>query len=148
MELAVVLLPLLTLTFGVIDSGMLLYTDAVVNGAVQDAARAVRTGQLRNATDFTAFRQKICDRLMGVLSCDKLAIDVRSFASWSAVTWPTPQYNPDGTIKNFGFQLGGASAITVVRVIYPYSVLTPGLTFTVDHLDRTATIVMLTEPFE
>lgn len=146
-EFAPILLPLLILTFGIFDGAMLMFTDAVVSGAASGAARDIRTGALRSASDLGAFRQRVCAGTLGLLDCGKLAVDVRSYATWSAVTWPEPQFAPDGTVSNFGFSPGGASAITVVRVVYPYQVLTPGLSFAVDHLNRTATAVMRTEPF-
>lgn len=147
-EFAGILLPLVILTMGIFDGAMLMFTDSVVSGAANEAAREIRTGALRSALDVGAFRKKVCDGTMKLLDCGKLAIDVRSFPSWSAVIWPVPQIAEDGTVSNFGFSLGGASAITIVRVIYPYQVLTPGLTFAVDHLNRSATVVMRTEPFQ
>jgi Flp pilus assembly protein TadG len=147
-ELATVFLPLMILTFSAFDSAMLMFTDALVTSAVHDAAREIRTGQLRNASDYATFRQKVCDRTLHFLDCSKLAIDVRSFASWPSVSWPAPQIAEDGSVSNFDFQLGGARAITVVRAVYLYRVLTPGLSFAVDHLNRMATSVLVTEPFQ
>jgi Flp pilus assembly protein TadG len=148
-EMAVLLLPLLMFTFGVTDVGMLMLTDSVVGEAAAEAARQIRTGELKSNADITAFRTKLCATAVVLPHCAAaIAIDVRSFAGWGSVNWPVPVYAPDGTVTNFSFHLGGASAITTVRVIYTYHVLTPGLSFLVDHVNRAATAVLLTEPYD
>src|SRR5450755_2116199 len=96
----------LTLVFAILEIGFMMSTNAVMNGAARDAARQIRTGQAQGSGDaIGTFKTALCNELTGYIACGDLVFDVRSFASFSAVTLPamydkagkpTTQFTPGG----------------------------------------------------
>lgn len=158
-EFALVLIPFLGLTFAIIETCAMVFTDAVIQGAVTAAARQIRTGQVQAPpgtpqTQVTsllqAFTQQVCNQSFGQIDCSKLSVDVHTFPTFASINLPPPfdaQGKPDTT-----FNTGGPNQVVTVRVAYPWNTITPGLsnllgagasqTYTMQY-----TVVLQNEPF-
>ena len=124
-EFALVAPPFVLLLIGTLEVSLMFFTDAVIEGAAKEAARQIRTGNVQNsANPETAFREKLCEELFGVIDCTKVAFNVQTFANFGAVSMPV-EIDEDGEIVNTGFLPGGASAVTVVRAMYRWQFFTP-----------------------
>lgn len=132
-EFSLVMIPFLALTLAIIETSVMVFTQAILQGAVSEAARLVRTGQssVQGSSGETAFSNDVCTNLFGMVDCTKLVYDLRSFTNFSAISIPVPDANggTSGASYNTGVSstTAGAASIVTVRVIYPYSFLTPGL---------------------
>ena len=88
-----VALPFYILLFGILEVGMLLLLDAVVETAVSDTGRLVRTGQAQQqALKPAEIKQKMCER-MSVFAADcpsRAFIDVRVVDNFSTPVAPDP----------------------------------------------------------
>lgn len=70
----------------------------------------------------------MCADAADFFKCSDVYLDVRSYATLSAVTFPTANFDADGVPSNFVFQPGGASQITAMRASATYNFITPFLT--------------------
>ena len=117
---------------GILEVSLLFFTSVIVDGAAQDAARKIRTGQAQlSGNAFTAFQNEICGSVF-TYDCNNMTYDVKTFTTFSAVSLPILHLDADGNlVDEFDnpytpeFTVGGPGAISVVRVIYPYDFFTP-----------------------
>ena len=132
LEFALILPVFFYLLIGIIELSLLFFASTVMDGAVVDAARKIRTGQVQSSDDpLAVFQTELCGSIV-FLSCNDLTLDVRTFESFSSVNLPTVSLNTDGVLVGGdneafggGFSAGAAREITVVRVIYPWEFFTP-----------------------
>ncbi len=112
------------LLIGTLEVALMFIPSTVVEGAVAEAGRRVRTGQIQEEADpVAAFETAVCAALSGIRSCSSLTFDVRSFSSFSTVSMPIEYDEDDELITEFN--TGGTGDIVAVRVIYYYQFYTP-----------------------
>lgn len=116
-----------------LETSVVFLSGQIMESAVQDAGRAVRTGQAQRRGDtIENFRAEICDRTIGLFDCSELHIEVTAISNFTTATvvppvdwnctkscsWTRPeQYSP-----------GQGSSTVLVQVYYQYPlVLTSGL---------------------
>ena len=156
-EFALVMLPFCLLIFGIIEIAILYMAAMSLEDAVSTAGRQIRTGIVQSSGNSAAqlqmFREKFCNEVATVVACnDKLTIDVRSFTSFSSVTF-TPLIDEDtGELVPTTFTPGAGGTINLVRVAYSYKIMTPLLgQFLGDGSNNTkileASTVFRNEPF-
>ncbi len=154
-EFAIVAIPFFFLLLGLIEVCMIFIMSTILENAVQESARPIRTGDVQsggmNAADF---RTSVCDQLMSLLNCNEnLHIDVRTLSNFGAGV-PPRAIDEDGNLDTSGFtyQLGGPNDIVSVRVFYEWGLITPILSKPLSnlsgnkHLLSSAT-VFRTEPY-
>lgn len=94
-EFAILALPFFTLIAGIMETAVILLAGQILDSAVQDASRVIRTGRAV-AYDAADFREQVCDRLYGMFDCttganERLRINVEvidDFASSSPMPSP------------------------------------------------------------
>ncbi|MEO3429709.1 TadE/TadG family type IV pilus assembly protein [Pelagibius sp. CAU 1746] len=124
-EFAFVAPPFLLLLIGTLEVSVMFFTSAVIEGATKEAARQIRTGNIQATADpLAAFRGQLCDSLFGVIDCNQVVFNVRTFSSFAAVSMPI-ELDQDGEIVNTAFTPGGSSEVTVVRAMYRWRFMTP-----------------------
>lgn len=143
------------LLLGTMEVGIMYFAQFVLQSAVTDAARQIRTGQVAAAgMTQTQFRTYICGDISPILACDSnLQIDVESYSNFSTATIGSPLLT-DNTLNTAlnNYSPGTVCSVVVVRAFYTWSVLTPLLTpFMVNmandqHL-LTATAAFRNEPY-
>ncbi len=162
LELAFVLPVFMYLLTGIVEMAMLFYTTTVVDGAVTDSARKIRTGQAQlSGNTLSTFQTQLCSSLGSVYDCNSMTFNVQTFSSFATVSMPTVKLDADGNLVDedgnpivLPFNAGGSGEITVVRVIYSWSFFTPlignlmsGSTSTTTKL-FSSTAVFRNEPYE
>ena len=129
-ETALIMAPFLTICFGVIETAMLYYVAAALEGQVAEASRQIRTGNVQDsANPQAAFAALLYGNLQNLIACENVVIDVRRFASFSTVNYPE-YVDTDGNAANAQFVPGNPGDVVLVRVTYRWQLLTPFL----DHL--------------
>jgi Flp pilus assembly protein TadG len=124
-EFAFIAPPFLMLLFSLFEIGLTYAADIVLQNALNETARMIRTGQPLTQAQF---RQNVCDKISIILACDsKLAIDVRTYSSFSTATLPSPLDASENFRTDFKYETGGKSAIVVARVFYAWKPVTPYL---------------------
>jgi Flp pilus assembly protein TadG len=132
-DFALVLLPFLMVLMTMINSALVLLAGQVLQTAATNAARLIMTGQAQNS-NFTAAQLKssICASLTVMFNCaNNLYLDVESLppgSSFSSITLPSAT-NANGTVNSAGFNYnpGSIGYIVIVRLIYQWPIIAPGL---------------------
>ena len=134
-EFAILAVPFFLLLFAIIESCVAFAAEQVLDNAVDDMGRRLRTGQITvgsgQPTDMTEaeFRAAFCQEISVMLDCDdKLYLDVRTFTDFSEIPLGIPreggrQYG-DLDDSGFDFAPGGASSINMVRAYYRWQIIT------------------------
>lgn len=90
-EFALLGMPFFTIIFAIIETAMMFFAAQVLDSAVQDASRLIRTGQAQIANYTIAdFKSAICSRLYNLFNCANLKVEVTPVSSFSTATavWP------------------------------------------------------------
>lgn len=133
-EFAILAIPFFSLIYAILETALVFLAGQILDSAVQDAARRIRTGQAQ-AASWTAddFRAEVCNGLYGMFDCsagsDRLRIRVSVVSSFATATVGTP-VNPgcatssdpddcDWTLTP-GFVPGDGSDIVLVQAYYKW----------------------------
>jgi Flp pilus assembly protein TadG len=154
-EFAMIGAPFFFLLFAMIEIAAVFFTGTVLENAVLEAARQIRTGQAQTGgMSQGQFRQEVCDRIAVIGNCDRLAIDVQVFEDFDDVDQSSP-VQQDGSMDDsgFGWDPGDAGDIVLVRVFYRWSLMTPNFGGALSNMEGnqrliTAATVFRNEPFD
>ena len=131
-EFAIVSLPFLALLFSILELGMIFMASTTIESAAVTAARQIRTGQLQAGANNNAagFKNLVCGGISWISASDcaaNLSVDVRTFPSFSAVNVTPPIKNNAIDQSQLSFDSGTSCQIVLVRVFYPWTLITPVL---------------------
>ena len=122
-EFALIALPFFALLFAILETGMAFFAANVLETAVTNSARLIRTGQAQTqGITAQTFKDSICSQLVYMFNCSSgLYVDVETFASFAAITL-TPPLDQNGNLKQNGYvyQAGHGGDIVVVRAYYEW----------------------------
>jgi|TARA_X000001316_G_scaffold12158_1_gene5875 Flp pilus assembly protein TadG len=154
-EFAIVAAPFFFLIFGLMEVCMVFILSTVLEHALGEAARKIRTGQAQdNRFTIIEFRNEVCSNFYNMLECDeRLYIDVRSLDNFSAADLTSP-LDGDGEIddSDFKYDPGAANDVVAVRVMYEWKLMTPWVSAPLSTLPNNrhllqANAVFRNEPF-
>jgi Flp pilus assembly protein TadG len=132
LEFAFVGGPFLYLLCVIFETGLMLFSEYIIENGVATAARMIRTGQVQ-AANMTAgdFKNVVCGNMSAFLKCNQyLHIDVRKFTAFADIVLPsatTGQELSSDVTTNSKFQPGNAMEVVVVRAYYEWRLFVPGL---------------------
>lgn len=133
-EFAFVGAPFFYLLGSIFEMGLMLFSEYTLENSTAEAGRLIRTGQAQTSGMSAAqFKTKICDNVVLMDCASKLYVDVRKYASFSAVSTPnsiTTDANGNQEISTdiksgAQFQTGGPGDVIVVRVYYDWTLFIP-----------------------
>jgi Flp pilus assembly protein TadG len=116
------------LIYAILETSVAFLAGQILDSAVQDASRHIRTGQA-GAVTATAFRAEICNGLYGIFDCSQLKIRVEEIANFASASVSSPISNdpdcddPDTpeydcwTVTE-AYDNGASSTIVLVQVFY------------------------------
>ncbi len=151
--------PFLLMIVGIIELSLLYVNGAILEGATQDAARMIRTGQVQAIPDAdeaeTVFRDTLCEHTSLFMDCDDIQYDVDVLASFSDADAGI-DLDEDGNLEGDdedNFETGGSDDIVLIQVMFYYPLMTPLIgQFFSDSPDNTrlitSTVVLQTEPYD
>ncbi len=127
-EFALVAPLFLTLLIAISELSMIFFSGQYLETAVQDSARLIMTGQAQTApvayTPDTFKTNVICPRLIALIDCGTLSIDVQNFPSGFTGANPGSPIDANGNLRtNFAFSLGNPSDVVIVRAFYPWQLM-------------------------
>lgn len=150
-EFALFAIPLTMLIIGLIEMSMLAAAGTLLQGATDDTARLVRTGQVQSSADPQGtFEDMLCDSVDLFLDCERLVYEaiVMEDGLFSSAGSSTvePQFDPDGNLEAQGFDPGEENDVVLIRVAYRYPLLTPfiGPFFADEGVDDNTHLLMST----
>ncbi len=126
-EFALVSVPFLLVFMAILDIGCYMAKIAVLQNAVEDAARLVKTGQV-NSGSRSVFIDKISQNTFGLVDVDMLSVYVDPFNTFSQIpsSLPVP-FDQNGKPINQKFLTGEGNQVVVVQVASWYHFITPML---------------------
>jgi Flp pilus assembly protein TadG len=137
-EFAMIAAPFFFLIFGLLEVCMLFIMSTVMEHAVSESSRVIRTGQAQqDGFDETEFRDLICTKVFDLLECDEqLHIDVEKLDSFSGGSTAVP-IDAGGNVdtSEFGFDPGGPNEVVAVRAYYEWSLITPVLSAPLSNMN-------------
>jgi len=150
-EFAMVVFPFLFLLFAILEIGVIVTVNLVLENAVQDASRLVRTGQVAGQKmDANQFKTFVCGH-MGPFKGDcaaRTSIDVRDIPQFR--TTPPPDPMSDGERfddTKLEYLPGQPGSLMLVRVWYRQPIITPFLGQALSRLKDGQTVLMATSAF-
>ena len=126
-EFGIIAVPFLMMLFAILEIAVIFLTDTVLENAVIDAGRQVRTGEAdRTGMNTEKFKTKICANMSAFANncTSRLTVDVRVLTSFrNPPTDPlsTGTFNPSG-LEYLPSQPGN---IVIVRAWYKQPIFTP-----------------------
>jgi Flp pilus assembly protein TadG len=122
----------LLMMLGILELSLMMFSQAVLDGAARAAARTVRTGQAQlSGNPGGTFQQALCDNLAGVtglIPCGSVAYNVQTFASFTAAAAAAPPSFVDANGNPIqAFSPGGPSSYVVVQVVYTRKFITQSI---------------------
>lgn len=122
-----VMFPFFTVIFAIIETALAFVVNRMVDNAVVDAARMIRTGQATvNSYSADEFAAQICANMPAFL-CQpgRFIVDVSSAASFSAISSLDSLYDDEGNLnEDHSYSQTCASDIVAVNVIYKWPMFT------------------------
>jgi Flp pilus assembly protein TadG len=121
-EFAILAIPFLALIGATFESALCFLAGQILDTAVADAGRLIRTGQAQAAGySASTFKTQVCNRLYVLFTCDNLTIDSKVYTNFTTADTSMP-IDSDGNFdtSSFAFQMGGSTEIVVVRGYYQY----------------------------
>jgi Flp pilus assembly protein TadG len=121
----------LLLTFAVVDNGLVLFTQTILDNATREAARQIRIGKVQVSGDTTGtglFKTTLCNNLGGFIPCGSLQWKVQSVSSAGSFSSITPvAANGSGQMASTGFAPGTPQSFVLVQVGYTQRYIMPFL---------------------
>lgn len=135
-EFGFVAVPFFALLFAIIETGLMFWTNEVLDEALAQTSRRLLTGQANSrytatnpSTNAQAFRDDICASApFGLIDCNKLYVDVKVFNSFANASAGTGNPAAGGTLNTAGFTYTQPqpSQIIVARAVLDYKLFLTG----------------------
>lgn len=126
-EFAIIGPIMLLLLLAVVENGMALFSQSVLDNATRDAARLSLTGQSQNGG--TSFATQLCNEISGYLSCANLSYRIQTGSTFSSLS-PNITTGTGGVLTGFSTYpssvTGGNSGdFVLVQVVYKRNYIVP-----------------------
>jgi Flp pilus assembly protein TadG len=147
-EFAIVAPVFLLLLSGVIENGVVLFTQSLLDNATRDAARLIQTGQVQQGGGVSAFTTKLCNDVTGYIPCGSLQYNVQAGATFGSLNVTVT--NNNGNMGTQGFNAGAPSSDVAVQVAYnrPYIIPLVGQYMSVNGSTMlVSTVIFQNEPY-
>ena len=129
-EFAMVAPVFFALLMGTFEASIMFFSQAVLQNAVTEMGRQIRTGQIQTAgTSQSAFRTSICNMITPLVPCNSnLQIDVESYSGASSISY-AGALNANGTLNTSlnNYNTGSPCNVVLVRAFYTEPIYTPVL---------------------
>lgn len=142
-EFALVALPFLGLMLAIFEVAIILTVNSVLESAVMQSGRLVRTGQVSRMATADDFKREICDRMavFGGACMSRIQIDLQPVASFTnpGITNPIEdgEFDPD----RLRFDIGEARNFMLMRVWYRQPIVSPFLGHAMMRLNNGDTLM-------
>ena len=130
-QFAIIAPVVLLFLFGIIETGVIFFAQSSLQNAADDTARMVRTGQVQTSAMTEAqYISTVCGEMAGLVnsaSCkSNMAVDMRAFSTFASAQYASVlKQNGSVDTTKLQFAAGSACDIVLVRVFYPWTIMTP-----------------------
>lgn len=125
-EFAVLAAPFFVLLFGIIESSLIFFAGQMLESAVDNVGRKIRTGQLDNTITEEQFKDEVCNEAAILFDCNDLQIDLRVAAEFDELD--DPPLPDEGTnvtdFSSYSFTAPCPEEIAMVTASYEWPIFT------------------------
>lgn len=142
--------PFFLMIFAVLELGLVFLVDSVLENAVVEASRIVRTGQADNQNLSAAqFKTALCGQMTVFQGdCDSRAdVDVRVLPEFSEGLPDSPIKNGVLNKSDLRYERGGPGDLMLVRVFYSQPLVTPFMQQAMSRLNSGAAVISVATAF-
>lgn len=153
LEFGILAVPFFALIGATLETAVMFLTAQILDSAVQDASRLIRTGQAEDENfNEVSFRAAVCERTYGLFNCNAFRIRVNTLTDFASASPPPPTDNSGNWTVVPSYNDGEGSSIVMVEVYYKWPVILNFGGFSLqDQPDRTRLLsamrVFKNEPF-
>ena len=127
-EFGLLAIPFFAILGATLETAIVFLASQIMDSAVQDSARLIRTGQAQSASYTAAdYRSAICASLYSLFDCSKLKIRVRVVADFASAKTNTPVQTSGPNKGQWTvvetFTPGGRNAVVIVEAYYKWPVI-------------------------
>ena len=148
-EFALVAAPFLALTFAILETAFVFFAGQTLEATAADSARLIMTGQAQTSGFSQAdFKTAVCARVYGLFDCaNGMSIDVKSYASFSAVSNTPPVTNGVFDPTKMTYVPGGPGCIIVVTLYYQWPIYVSMFSNNLANLNGNKRLLVATSVF-
>lgn len=128
-EFGVLAFPFFAVIGAILQTSVVFLASQVLESAVHDASRAIRTGQAQGSSmTIEQFRSSVCDRLYGLFpDCAGLHVRVNVVTNFQSATvqppLPSPCFAPCDWADAETWSTGAGKSVVLVQVYYRYPIM-------------------------
>ncbi len=124
-EFGFIAMPFLALLLAIFEVALSFFGVLMVENAVEESARLIRTGQAQeNGFSEAQFKQDICDRIYTFNDCmEELRLEVKTYADFADINMESPVDTDGNFTDNYDFDMGVGEEIVVVRAFYKWELM-------------------------
>jgi Flp pilus assembly protein TadG len=122
-EFAVIAPVFFFLMFVIAETALVFIAEQVLDNAVFETARLIRTGQVQQGgMSEDDFKQEVCERVSVFINCNSsnFYLDVQSYPTFTAMSVTNPLDDDDDFNDAPAFSFGSPNDIVVVRAYYQW----------------------------
>jgi Flp pilus assembly protein TadG len=157
-EFAMVALPMFAVLIALLQVGIIFLAQGELETAAEKAKTQLFTGQAQqNGVTQAAFQSTVCSYLPALFTCSGVMVDIQNLGvsntggnfGGANTSAPTLTYNSNGSVSNtWGFNVGGANSVLVLRVFYQFPIVSGPLGFALANLPNGTRLLMSTAVFQ
>lgn len=149
--------------FSIFEVGWFFFANSVVDAAVGDSARLIKTGQVQrwdgdDDDKYDALYDEVCRVVKAFGGCEnKLSIEVGTYATFADLAADNSPATcadaPPDQLASMPFETGGELSIIRVRICYIYNTVNPAIGLNMsepgtNHRRIISTAIFRNEPYE
>ena len=148
-EFALVAPVFIALLFAILETALMFFASQVLETMTQQSARMILTGQAQNAGYKTAdFHTYVCNQIPAIFNCANISIDVKSYSTFSSITFSNQIDNNGNFISNnLNYLPGNPGDIVVLRVFYPWQLFVTRFGFNLSNMANSQRLLVATATF-
>lgn len=120
-EFGILAVPFFAIIGATLETALVFLATQVLDGAINDASRMIRTGQAQQAEfSIDSFREVLCDRTFGMFDCNQIKIKVHTVDVFATATYSAPIDEDGNWTLIEDYNDGEASSIVFAEVYYKW----------------------------
>lgn len=146
-EFGLLALPFFAIIGATLETALVLLVTQIMENGVQDAGRAIRTGQAQGSGATLAdFRTELCGNTLGMFDCARFHISVKTVTNFASASYTPPVFNPlpapGSWVDPEVYQSGGGGCVVLINVHYRWTTLSGLLGFSLADTPGSTTRLM------
>jgi len=147
-EFALVAAPFIALLVAILQIGVVLVAQQVLQTATNQAARLIMTGQVQAQNMSAAqFQQQVCAHATSLFSCSQIYVSVQTYSSFDGLTLTYPVQNGQFVAADMQWNPGGPGDVVVAQTYYAWPVFLAPLGFNLGNLNGNQLLLVGTAAF-